>query len=210
VGSSRLFCQFDPLKIAFFLSVPLGFRSMDAASARGLSRKRAAEQLNVSPPTLLNWSRETWFPENGRNSDGTWNVAAIRTARDALGRRGSERSDQGKALKLANEAERLKQNRVKTQQLQLQLGEDQRNLFPRAGIELFVASFLTAVGDDLDQLPSIIAKDLPAKYRRKFSDRLRQELDDLRRRWRADLEREARERDVPMPDATTEPGPADE
>jgi hypothetical protein len=162
------------------------------------TQKEAARELGVTQRQLRNWMAAPWWPANGRVADG-YNVDAIRAARDAMGRKGSEQSRQAAALKLANDAEKLKQNRVKTQQVELELKQQQGDLFPRAGLELFVATFLTAVGDDLDQLPAIVAKDVPTKYRKPVQARLQQEFNDLRRKWRSDLEREARERDAAMP-----------
>jgi hypothetical protein len=163
------------------------------------TRKQAAELLGVTPPALTLWTREPWFPPAGRNADGSWNVPIIDQARQQANRKGSETSDAARNLKLATAAEKLKQNRITTQRQELELRERQGDLFPRAGVELFIASFLTAVGDDLDQLPAIVAKDVPTKQRKRVQSRLKDELDDLRKKWRDDLVREARERDLQMP-----------
>ena len=162
-----------------------------------LTQKAAAAELSITTRQLRTWQTESWFPQDARSGAG-YDVERIRAARDAMGRKGSARSDQAAALKLATDAEKLKQHRVKTQQLELQLKIRQAELFPRDGFELFFSTFMTSVGDDLDQLPSIVSKMVPTTQRKKLTTLLRQELDDMRRKWRADLEREAKDRGIAL------------
>lgn len=157
-------------------------------------RKEAAALLGVTPPALGDWVKEPWFPADGKTPAG-WNVTAIRTARDAMGRKGSEQSDQAKRIKLAREAEKLKQDQIKTRKETLKLKEQEGELLPRRGWELFAAELLTAFTDWCDQLPDLIAAGEPKKGRKRLKQRLKAEFDLKRRELRDELERKAKELD---------------
>lgn len=158
-------------------------------------RKDAAALLGITPRVLGLWANETWFPEEGRTAGGGWDVAAIRAARDAMGRKGSERSDRAKEIKLAKDAESLRREILKRRTEELLLAERAVELVPRRAVELFCSTFLTAFGDWADQLPEIVVADLPKKQRPKLRKRLKEELDRKRRELRGELERHARELD---------------
>lgn len=150
--------------------------------------------LGITDRVLGLWASEPWFPQDGRTSSG-WNVPAIRAARDAMGRKGSEQSDQSKRLKLASDAEKLKQAQYETRKRELDLRVKEGELLPRRGWELFAAQLLTALGDWCDQLPELLSADVPRKYRKKVRERAKQELDLKRRELRDELERKAKELD---------------
>jgi hypothetical protein len=76
-------------------------------------------------------------------------------------------------------------------ELEAALGE----LIPRAAVELFASTFLTQFGDWCDQLPVLIAREVPAKFRKKVQERVRRELDAQRQTMRDELEARAREFD---------------
>jgi hypothetical protein len=158
------------------------------------TRKFAAEMLGVTARQLSNWTKEPWFPEDGRTTSG-WDVPLIRVARDAMGRVGSNGSDQAKKIKLASDGEKLKQAIIKTQIEDLKLKEQERELLPRRSIELFVSSFLTSYGDWAEQLPDLVVGDLPKRHRAAFKARLKDELDRKRDEMRVDLESKMREID---------------
>ncbi|CAK9008714.1 Terminase, partial [Durusdinium trenchii] len=164
----------------------------------------AAKLLGITDRQLGNWSNEPWFPADGKTADG-WDVNIIASARDAVGRKGSDDSDAATKLRLATAAERLKLTKAKAQREELALEEDRGLLIPRPAIELFASTVLTELADWCDQLPDLVAASVPRKHRRAVRDRLRDELDQRRRELRERLEREVYDCILPRDDT-----PADE
>lgn len=150
--------------------------------------------LGIADRVLGLWANESWFPADGKTAGG-WNVPAIRQARDAMSRKGSEQSDRAKQLKQGLDAEKLKKATLERKQRELNLREQEGKLLPRAGWELFAAQLLTQLGDWCDQLPNLLAADVPRKYRKKVRERAKKELDLKRRELRDELERKAKELD---------------
>jgi hypothetical protein len=164
------------------------------------TRKEAAQLLGVEDRTLANWSKEPWWPADAtqqtpRGQRFNWNTDRISAARDAAGRKGSETADEAKRLRLAREREKLEQDRIATQHEQLKFDAAAGKVIPRAAEELFASTLLTELGDWCDQVPALIANTLPKQYRKKLSDRLKQELDDRRIALRETLVARARELD---------------
>ncbi|MBK8916476.1 MAG: hypothetical protein IPM64_18065 [Phycisphaerales bacterium] len=159
------------------------------------SREQAAEQLGVTGPALSQWKRQPWWPAGGHVPGQGWDVAGIRAARDAMGRKGSETSSQAAALKLATDTETLKHERLKTRLQEIKVAEAEGRLIPREAVELYIATFNTRFGDWCDQVPDIIAREAPAKFRKKIRERLQRELDGRRKALREELEAKARELD---------------
>lgn len=164
------------------------------------TQKEAAKQLGVTQRQLRNWLGEPWFPANGRG-EGGYDVGAIKAARDAEGRKGSEQNDVRGKLRDALSAEKLKRVRIETRQQEIKLAEAEARLIPREAIELYIATFNTRFGDWCDQVPDIVAREAPAKFRKKVRDRLKRELNERRTALRAELEAKARELDQRAPDA---------
>ena len=157
-------------------------------------RKDAAKLLDISDRGLGLWAAQPWFPAAGRTAEG-WNVTAIREAREIHGRKGSEESDTAKRVRLGIDAEKLKQARIRTRKEDLNLLEQEKELLPRRGWELFASTLLTELGDWCDQIPDLIAADAPLEHQVKLRARLKDELDRRRRDLAHELERKARELD---------------
>ncbi len=156
------------------------------------TQKAAAAALEITPRVLRMWQAESWFPPAGRAAAG-YDLAAIRAARDAMGRKGSAEAAAARAQRFDNDGERLKQGRFETRRRELQLQEIEGELISRRAVELHFAALLTALGDWCDALPDLIAGDFPKKQQAKLRRRLREELDRKRNDVRADLSRQARD-----------------
>lgn len=118
---------------------------------------KAATLLGVTPRGLRLWESEDWFPKDGRTPAG-WNVDKIKEARDAHDRKGSpgdsdreQRRRRRDEVDLAIKQQVLAQETMKRQQLE-------GSLFPRPACELVHSTILTANGDFLDQLVSLIGR----------------------------------------------------
>ena len=164
------------------------------ASAIVPTQKEAAAALGVTVRQLRNWLSEPWFPANGRG-EGGYDVDAIRTARDAEGRKGSEQSETRNKIRDARAAEQLKRERLRTRREELELQRDEGTLIPRDGVEVFASAFLTEFGDWCDQLPTFIARLVPAKAKKRVRAALQAELDQRRAAMRDTLAAKAREFD---------------
>jgi len=156
-----------------------------------LDQAQVANLLGVSDRQLRRWQTEPGFPD----CTAGYEIQAIKAWRDARQLKGSEEADAGRRIKLARDAERLKRDKIVVQKEDLLLREMQKELLPRAAWELFAATLLTHLSDRLNQLPDIIAADTPRKYQRRIADRLRRELDSIRRELRSSLEGRMRELD---------------
>lgn len=164
------------------------------------TRKEAARLLGVTERQLGSWVHEPWFPAgavgaDARGNNRDWNVRAIRAARDAMGRKGSDLADTAQKLKLKTDHEKLKQAQIKTQAEELKLRQQQGELIRRDALELFASTLLTSLGDWCDQLPDLIAAEVPRKYRTALKERLRTELDARRTAAAAELATAARDFD---------------
>lgn len=165
------------------------------------TRRAAAAALGITEKALQLWTQEPWFPagavgKDAKGNNRNWNVTAIRAARDAIGRKGSEVSDTAKKLKLATDNEKFQQAKIRTEQDRLALETTKGELIPRDALELFASTLLTSLGDWCEQLPDLIAAAVPKKYRKPVKDRLKQELDARRVQAAAALERAARDFDT--------------
>ncbi|NOX56521.1 MAG: hypothetical protein GXP27_19175 [Planctomycetes bacterium] len=164
------------------------------------SRKEAASALGITVRTLNNWTKEAWWPKDACEIDArgrriAWNIDVISAARDAYGAKGSDAAEDARRLRLAIQAEELRQKRLDTELRRLKLATEQGRLIPRQSEELFASTVLTSLSDWADQLPAIIAAIVPARHRAKVRDRLRRELEARRHKLRAELEAHARELD---------------
>lgn len=162
------------------------------STVRVPSQKNAAQQLGVTDRLLRDWQNEAWWHPAFRTSAG-YDVAAIRAARDAMGRKGSEQSDAAKQIKLLTDREKLEQAKLETERKRRQERVDEGELLPRQALEIFAATLLTELGDWCDQLGGLVSAELPKKYRAKTAARIKAELDRRRRHVRAELERKAKE-----------------
>lgn len=164
------------------------------------SRKEAAAILGVTEKALGNWATEAWFPEDatGRTPKGArvdWDTDKIAQAREVQQRKGSAPAEAAKRLKLATDHEKLKQAELQTRRKQIELAVEEGELVPRRAVELHFATLLTELGDWCEQLPELVAADVPAKVRPKVKARIKDELDRRRRELSAELQRQARELD---------------
>lgn len=138
------------------------------------TRKAAAAALGITPRQLGEWALEPWFPADAVETDarGTrcnWDVAAIRDARDAMGRKGSDLSATQKALKLKSDHEKLKQLEIKTRREEREEQLAQGNILPRDELTLTLRELITMTRDRLLTEPAReIAKDFPKQRRRIF------------------------------------------
>jgi DNA-binding transcriptional MerR regulator len=155
------------------------------------TQKDAASALGITTRQLRTWASEDWFPPAGRTAAG-WDVEAIKAARDREGRKGSEQSEDRQQIRALREQEGLERDRIRTTRERLALQSDQGELIPRAAVELFASTFLTIFGQWCDQLPVMIARDVPAKFRARIRDRLSRELEAQRQSMRDELEARAR------------------
>lgn len=158
------------------------------------TQKEAAELLGVTARQFRNWIKEPWFPANGKTAKG-FDTVAIQAARDAEGRKGSEQSEVRNRIRDSHAEEKLKRDRLRTRREAIGLAAAEGRLIPREAIELYISTFNTRFGDWCDQVPDIIAREAPAKFRKKIRDRLKRELDERRKALRAELEAKARELD---------------
>lgn len=157
-------------------------------------QKDAAAVLGVTARQLREWEKEPWWPEHGR-SGGGYDVGAIREARDAVGRKGSDESGEARRLKLGRDAARLKQDRIKIERMELDLAAARREVVPRGAVELHFSEFLTRFGDWADQFPDLAKRQVPKKYGPKLRRWMAEQLDEFRRRLAEELEAAAREWD---------------
>lgn len=160
--------------------------------SRVKTQRAAASKLNIDERQLRRWMKETWFPADGKSADG-FDVGSIAAARDAMGRKGSAEAKAARDLKLQTDRERLKQAELKTKAAQLQLRQTEGELIERDAVELHFALMLTQLGDWCDQLPELIAADVPKSHRAKIRNRLKSELDRRRRELQSELKRAAAE-----------------
>ncbi len=166
------------------------------------TRKQAAALLGITERALADWVKEPWFPraavgQDGRGNNRNWDVAAIRRARDVAGRKGSDpqleiATRRAKAMKAVEDA---KKAQIENDLRRLKLNREQGELVPRQALELFSATVLTSLSDWCEQLPDIIAGELPQKHRKRIHGRLKEECDHRRRQMALDLEQHAREYD---------------
>ncbi|GEM_PF-1887540 len=160
------------------------------------TRELAARFLGVTGQALALWTKENWFDPAWKTRvgpDDCYNIVAIRAARDAMGRKGSEQSETTKRLKLDLDREKLKQSEIATGEKQLGLRQREGDVIERRAVELHFATLLTALSDWCDQIPELIAADVPRRHAPRIKKRLQGELDRRRHRLRNDLEREARQ-----------------
>lgn len=162
------------------------------------SRKEAAEILGIVPRVLGDWARAPWFPEGATERDAkgkrfNWNTEVIAHARDAMGRKGSTSAEESHRVKLLTDEEKLERQKIARRHEELELAEKEGELVPRRAVELHFATLLTELGDWCEQLPDLIAGDVPAKIRPKLKARIKDELDRRRRELSAELQRQARE-----------------
>ena len=157
-------------------------------------RKEAARILGITARVLGDWAKEAWFPADARTAAG-WDTDKIAEAREVQHRKGSVPAEAAKRLKLATDHEKLKQAELQTKRKQIELAVEEGELVPRRAVELHFATLLTELGDKCEQLPELIAGDVPAKLRPKLKARLREELERWRRELAAELKRQAQELD---------------
>lgn len=136
----------------------------------------AAESLDVSARTLRDWSRLPGFPDSSRGYD----IAAIQQWRQENERKGSESDSATKKLKLALLAEKVKQASVDTKLANLKLETAEGTLIPRKGVEQTAQIILSSLSEWCDQLPDLIAAQLPKKYQAAVAKDLKRELDKRR------------------------------
>jgi len=140
------------------------------------TRKAAAAALGVTARQLGDWVHEPWFPADAVETDarGTrcnWDVAAIREARDAMGRKGSDLSGAQKAIKLKSDHEKLRQLEIKTREMEHDEAQRKGNILPRDELTLTLRELITLTRDRLlTEPPREIAKDLGPKHRRRIFD----------------------------------------
>jgi transposase-like protein len=148
-------------------------------------QKEAARRLGITPRALRDWAKEPGFPDWSAGYD----LQAIRRWRDQHGRKGSDDDGTSRKLKLAIAAEKLRQAKLETRKRELDLQTKEGQLLPRQAVETFASTLLSALADWCEQLPDLIAGELPKKHGAKIAARLTRELHQCREQLAEDLKR---------------------
>lgn len=146
-------------------------------------QKTAAEYLGVTATALRKWEREPGFPDT---SNG-YNIDAIREWIQRRSKKGSEQSELSHSLSIALKGEKLKQARLDTKKKELELAARESQLIPRKAVELSFCAVISGLHDLCEQLPDIIAAQLPQKHKQHLAQLLKRELEDMRNRIASDL-----------------------
>lgn len=143
-------------------------------------RNAAAKALNIAPATLREWMEQPGFPHHPKGHD----INAIRAWVAERGKKGSEGASTLGRIKVAREGQRLKQDVLKTQKMQIQLQQLEGSVLWRRAAELVISTLLTETADDLVQLGQTFPGTcgVPAKYQAAIRKRLKEELDSFRER----------------------------
>ena len=158
------------------------------------TQKEAAALLGVTSRQLRNWANEDWFPQDAKSRKG-WNIAAIKAARDEHGRKGSDESKIARRIELAKRKQQLKRERIRVEREQFELDRQRGEFIPREAVELFASTLLMELSDWCEQFPDLMANAVPAKARKAFRQRMKDELRKRRQATRDRLEREAKQLD---------------
>lgn len=143
----------------------------------------AADLLGVTPRTLRDWMRIPGFPDCASG----YHIEAIRQWQESNARKGSEPEDAMRKLKLALQAEKLKQAQIETRDAQLRLEAKEKTLLPRQAVERSAAVILSGLVDTCEQLPDLVAAIVSKQEQAKVREFIKRELTELRMRIAADL-----------------------
>jgi len=135
--------------------------------------------FGVALQTVKQWRTET-DPMPGR--PGAFDLSEIARWRIA-------RAERGGGPKEGTTKSRLEETNLalEVQRRKVQLDRLQETLVDRAAVELFCSTCLTHLGDWCDQLPQLVAAELPKSHRAKIANRIRRELDQRREQLSSDL-----------------------
>lgn len=136
----------------------------------------AAKSLGITPRSLREWEKEPDFPDCSRG----YNTEAIQQWRQENDRKGSEVDSTKKRIQIGILAEKMKQAAIKTKMDTLAMEAAEGKLIPRKGVEQTAQIILSSLSEWCDQLPDLIAAQLPKKYQAAVAKDLKRELDKRR------------------------------
>lgn len=123
-------------------------------------QKDAAARLGITPTALRQWSKLPGFPDTSAG----WDIAAIQQWRQQEDRKGSQQSDQTAQIRLATAAQKLRQEKVKAEQLERKNEQEKGNILPRDEWELFAAELITVARDRLQTIPQSLCRLVPPEF----------------------------------------------
>ena len=169
------------------------------------SQKEAAEKLGITDRALRQWVKEDGFPDCSAGYD----VAAIRTWREALGRKGSTVDRRVKRLKLRALREQVRIKTAEADKREREENEAKGNILNRETYELYVIECEQKARDRLLRLPKLLCRCVPKKFhatlQREADSELRKILEELVR----DLEKGPDKRDLARPSKPVKKGAGD-
>jgi hypothetical protein len=145
----------------------------------------AAALLGVTTRTLRDWSTEDGFPTN----PGGYDITAINNWREDNQRKGASLAEKVRAIKAGIQSEKLRQMKLDTAKRQLEQDVREEKLLPRESWEQFAALLLSGLADWCEQLPDLIAAEVPKKDQPRIRKRMQNELNSMRSHLADELRR---------------------